>query len=483
MSLATTPDHTARLAAIRKSILSGSFAPQWESLEQVGVPRWYEDAKFGIFIHWGPYAVPAFDSEWYPRNMYVQGHKAYEHHLRTYGPHAKFGYKDFIPMFRAERFDPEAWAQLFKKSGAKFVVPVAEHHDGFAMYDTGVSDWSAAKMGPRRDVVGELARAIRKEGLIFGASSHRIEHWWFFNGGQAFDSDVKAGQHVELYGPAAPEHSPPSKEFMEDWLVRCCEIVDKYQPQLVWFDWWIEQPVMKSYLREFAAYYYNAGLSWGNGGVAINYKNDAYTPKSAVLDLERGQLADIRPLYWQNDTSVAKNSWCYTEGNDYKRPTSIIGDLVDVVSKNGALLLNIGPRADGTIPDEDARILTEIGAWLAVNGEAIYGTRPWKVFGEGPTQVPEGGFTDTKRGDFTDRDFRFTTRGRDTLYVIGFGSATAVLVRSLATDLRLLTRKIARVTLLGSDAPIAWSQESDGLRATIPTNRSAHAFALRLELE
>lgn len=477
-----TTDHASRLAAIRKSILHGAFSPQWESLETVGVPRWYEDAKFGIFIHWGPYAVPAFENEWYPRNMYLKGQRAYDHHQKTYGPHTAFGYKDFIPMFRAERFDPDAWVSLFKRSGAKFVVPVAEHHDGFAMYDTDLSPWCAAKMGPKRDVVGELSRAARNQGLTFGASSHRIEHWWFFNGGQAFDSDVKAGQHADLYGPAAPEHSPPSKEFMEDWLVRCCEIVDKYQPQLFWFDWWIEQPAMKHILREFAAYYYNRGLAWGKG-VAINYKHDAYTPRSAVLDLERGQLADIRPLFWQNDTSVAKNSWCYTEGNTYKTPTSIIGDLVDVVSKNGALLLNIGPKADGTIPDEDARILIEIGRWLDVNGDAIYGTRPWKVFGEGPTRVPEGGFTDTLRTDFTERDFRFTARGRDTLYVIGFGSTDAVLVRSLSTDLRLLTRRISRVTLLGSDAAIQWSQEPDGLRAVIPQARSPHAFVLRLELE
>ena len=477
-------DIQANIASIRDTIAAGPYRSTWESLENIGIPKWYEDAKFGIFVHWGPYAVPAFDSEWYPRNMYIEGHKAYEHHLKTYGQHAKFGYKDFIPLFKAEKYNPAAWAKLFAASGAKFVVPVAEHHDGFAMYDTKLSKWNARRMGPKKDVFAALAAAVRKEGMTLGLSNHRIEHWWFFNGGQKFDSDVKTGKFTDLYGPAAPEHSPPSKEFMEDWLARCCELVDLFHPQVFWFDWWIEQPLMKPYLREFAAYYYNRGVEWGIP-VSINYKNDAYTPKSAVLDLERGQLSDIRSMFWQNDTSVAKNSWCFTENNEYKTSTSIIGDLVDVVSKNGALLLNIGPRADGTIPAEDERILLDIGKWLAVNGEAIYGTRPWKVFGEGPTQVTEGMFTDTLRSDFTDGDFRFTSRGQKTIYAIGFATRDGdVLIRSFGSHLRLLTTEIKAVELLGHRGKLEWSKSPQGLQLRLPQRLpSSHAFAVKVSCE
>jgi alpha-L-fucosidase len=470
------------LDRIRRTIASGPYAATWDSLERIGVPQWYEDGKFGIFIHWGLYAVPAFANEWYPRNMYIQGSREYEHHLKTYGTHAQFGYKDFVPLFKAQRFDASAWASLFRRAGARFVVPVAEHHDGFAMYDTKLSRWNARTMGPRRDIVGLLAREVRKAGLVFGLSSHRIEHWWFLNGGLKFDSDVKAGKHADFYGPAAPDNAPPSKPFMQDWLARCGELVDLYRPQLFWFDWWIEQPAMKPFLREFAAYYYNRAAQWGQG-VAINYKHDAYTPASAVLDVERGQLADIRPRFWQNDTSVAKNSWCYTKGNEYKSVGSIIGDLVDVVSKNGALLLNIGPKADGTIPSEDRAILLDMGEWLDVNGEAIYGTRPWRVFGEGPTVVPEGMFTDTQRGEFGPRDFRFTSRGQTTLYAIGFGRPEgAVLIRSLGTHMRLLKRPIESVSLLGSRQKLKWKQGGDGLRVQLPARRPTdHAYALKIE--
>jgi alpha-L-fucosidase len=371
----------------------GPFRPEWASLQGVGVPSWYVDGKFGVFIHWGVYAVPAFGSEWYPRNMYQQGSREYHHHLETYGPQARFGYKDFIPMFTAERFDADEWAGLFRRAGAKFVVPVAEHHDGFAMYDCGYSEWSAARMGPKRDLIGELAAAVRRQWLVFGVSSHRAEHWWFFDGGMKFDSDVQDPRCAGLYGPAQPQSLPPNEQFLDDWLARCCELVDKYRPQLFWFDWWIEQPAFRPYLQRFAAYYYNRAAQW-DLGVAINYKNQAFPRGAAVYDIERGQQADVDPYFWQTDTSVSRNSWGHIHGQDYKDVTALVGDLMDIVSKNGALLLNIGPRADGTIPEEERDILLGIGRWLEVNGEAVFGTRPWKVYGEGPTHVPSGGFTD-----------------------------------------------------------------------------------------
>jgi len=473
------------------------FEPTWESLRQYTIPAWYEDGKFGIFIHWGVYAVPAFSNEWYPRNMYIQGSAEYEHHSKTYGPHTEFGYKDFIPLFRAEQFDPAAWAELFQESGARFVVPVAEHHDGFAMYDCSTSRWTSVHMGPQRDIVGELAQAVRERGMVFGLSTHRAEHWWFMNGGRNFLSDVQDPTFADFYGPAVQHedcdgtqqdtpsltsHPYPSRDFLEEWLARTIELVDTYQPQLVWFDWWIGHAAFPEYLQRFAAHYYNRGQEWGKG-VAINYKYVAYAEGTAVLDVERGQLSDIRPLLWQNDTSVSKNSWSYVVPQDYKTAESLIQDLVDVVSKNGALLLNIGPRADGTIPEAEQEILREIGRWLAVNGEAIYGTRPWKIYGEGPTQVSEGAFTDTQRDPFTPADFRFTTKG-NTLYAIclAWPGETAT-IQALRAGSPLLDGRVAEVELLGAQDTLAWSVQSDGLNIQLPAHMPCrHAYTFKIAL-
>jgi alpha-L-fucosidase len=466
---------------IHEVIAAGPFNANWESLKAYHVPSWYEDAKFGIFIHWGVYSVPAFGNEWYPRNMYQQDSAVFRHHVETYGPQTQFGYKDFIPLFTAEEFDPDQWAGLFRKAGAQFVVPIAEHHDGFAMYDCGFSDWNAVKMGPKRDIIGELAAAVRRQWLVFGLSSHRAEHWWFYNGGMKFDSDVQDARYAGLYGPAQPETLPPNEEFLDDWLVRTSELVDKYQPQLVWFDWWIEQPIFRSYLQQFAAYYYNRGVQWERG-VAINYKHDAFPEGTAVFDIERGQLTDTRPYFWQTDTSVSKKSWGYVANQDYKTADSIVDDLVDIVSKNGALLLNIGPRPDGTIPQPEQELLLEIGRWLAVNGEAIYGTRPWKVYGEGPTPVVGGSFNDTKRGAFTSQDIRFTTRG-DTLYAItlAWPEHGSVTIKSLATDSGLFQRDIEKVELLGYNEPLHWRCDQSGLTVDLPSRRPCeYAFVFRI---
>jgi alpha-L-fucosidase len=473
-----------------------TFQPTWESLRGFQIPEWYINAKFGIFIHWGVYSVPAFGNEWYPRRMYLEGSAEYEHHRQTYGPHTEFGYKDFIPQFTAANFDADAWARLFKEAGARYVMPVAEHHDGFALYDSDLSDWTAVRMGPKRDIIGELAAATRQHGLVFGVSSHRAEHWWFFDGGRKFPSDVQDPQYDGLYGPAvecSPEHRAPewkskdwqprpNAQFLEDWLARCCEIVDKYQPQVFWFDWWIEQIVFEPYLQRFAAYYYNQGEKWGQG-VAINNKFTSYPEGTAVFDVERGQLSGIRPLFWQTDTSVSKNSWGYIQNHDYKTAGDIIGDLVDIVSKNGALLLNIGPRPDGTIPEPEQAMLREIGQWLAINGEAIYDTRPWEVFGEGPTQISEGEFTDTQRTAFTSQDIRFTRKG-NTLYAICLGwPEDAVQITTLGSASSIKADQIAGITLLGSDAALTWTQTAEGLRITTPAARPGdHACAFRIDL-
>lgn len=475
---------------IDRVIAAGPFAATWESLQGYRVPAWYEDGKFGIFIHWGVYAVPAFGNEWYPRNMYLPGSPEFRHHVATYGPQDRFGYKDFVPRFTAEQFDPDEWAALFRRAGARFVVPVAEHHDGFPMYDCGFSEWSAAKMGPQRDLIGELATAVRAQWLVSGLSSHRAEHWWFFDGGMTFDSDVRDPRHAGLYGPAQPRDIlQPNEQFLEDWLVRTCELVDKYRPQLVWFDWWIEQPAFEPYLQQFAAYFYNRAAAWGRG-VAINYKHHAFPDGTAVYDVERGQLAEIRPRFWQADTSVAKNSWGYVAQREYKTVGTLVGDLVDIVSKNGALLLNIGPRADGTIPEEERELLLGIGRWLTTNGEAIYGTRPWRIYGEGPTAVPAGSFTDTRRAAFTSRDIRFTARrairqGRysDTLYatVLAWPDDGTVTIAALGTASGLHAAEIAKVELLGHDEPLTWTREPGGLTVRGPARQpSEHAAVLRI---
>jgi alpha-L-fucosidase len=458
------------------------FEPTWESLAQFSIPAWYQDAKFGIFIHWGVFSVPAFDNEWYSRNMYQQGSRAFQHHRETWGDHTKFGYKDFIPMFKAEHYDPDEWADLFQRAGAKYVVPVAEHHDGFAMYDCSTSEWTAVKMGPKRDMLGDLAAAVRRKGLTFGLSSHRAEHWFFMNGGNTFPSDVQDPAYADFYGPAKPgptmdnptewdslDWNPrPDGKFLEDWLARTCELVDKYQPNIVYFDWWIQQVVFAPYIQRFAAYYYNRGQEWGQQ-VAINCKNGAFPDGTVVFDVERGQLQDIRPLFWQTDTAVAKNSWCYTTELEYKTSTSILHDLIDIVSKNGTLLLNIGPRPDGTIPEVEQGMLLDIGRWLAFNSEAIYETRPWKIYGEGPTQVVAGPFQDTKRVSFTAQDIRFTTRG-DVLYatVLGWPEDGKVNIASLGSNRDLYGSAIGRVELLGINEPITWTQEAEGLQVELP---------------
>ncbi|MBW8741014.1 MAG: alpha-L-fucosidase, partial [Streptomyces turgidiscabies] len=267
-------DNTAALAGVQQVIDAGPFDATWESLQNYRAPRWYHDGKFGIFLHWGVFSVPAFEDEWYSRNMYLQGSKPFEHHVATYGPQAAFGYKDFIPSFTMDKFDPDDWAALFKQAGAQFVVPVAEHHDGFALYDTDRSRWSVTHLGPRRDVFRELGDAVDRAWMVLGTSNHRAEHWFFMNGGSRFDSDVRDPAYADFYGPAQREEIAPNERFLEDWLLRCVEIVDKYRPQTFYFDWWIESPAFEPYLRRFAAYYYNRAAEWGRE-VVINFKWDS----------------------------------------------------------------------------------------------------------------------------------------------------------------------------------------------------------------
>ena len=487
-------ERAAILQSVDNVIQQGPFRPDWQSLQTYKVPEWYRDAKFGIFIHWGIYSVPAFGSEWYPRDMYRPGSPECKHHIATYGPLDKFGYKDFIPIFKAEHFDPVAWARLFKESGAKYVVPVFEHHDGFAMYASALSDWTAAKMGPQRDLVGDLASAVRTEGLHLGASSHRVEHNFFFDGGRAIQSDVNNPEYAALYGPAhtwleAREGTPLENDFTfissawtDDWLARSAEIVEKYHPDIMWFDWWIGQPSVRNPLTRFAAFYYNASQKYAGEPGVINYKYFAMEEHSAVLDLERGQLAGIRLLPWQTDTSVSNKSWGYVQNDTFKSPELIVHQLVDIVSKNGNLLLNVGPRSDGTIPEEVQRVLRDVGAWLKLNGEAIYGTRPWKVYGEGPTKVAAGSFHDTDTPPYTAEDFRFTEKS-GVLYAIelGWPANHEAIIGALTPATLAPKERIQSIQLLGSEANLSFAQLPDGLHIRLPDQSAGkYAYAIRI---
>ena len=483
----------ALLAEVDRTIGVGPYRPDWESLRSYDTPDWYKDAKFGVFIHWGVYSVPAFGNEWYPREMYQQGSKEYEHQLATFGPLTQFGYKDFIPHFTAEHFEPEKWAALFQESGAKYVVPVFEHHDGFAMYDSGLSDWTVVKMGPRRDVYGELAKAVRARGLHLGASSHRIEHDFFLDGGRNLASDVNDPQFAAFYGPAhswlqskgdlLDDWTFLSDEYLDDWLARDAEIVEKYDPEILYFDWWIGQPEARRHVAKFAAYYYNLGAARGKLPV-INYKDQAMEQHSGVLDIERGQLAGIRPLYWQTDTSISVKSWGYIENDEFKSAESIVQQLVDIVSKNGNLLVNIGPRSDGSIPEREQAVLREIGAWLKVNGEAIYGTRPWSKFGEGPTAVVEGKFHDTDTTAYTAEDFRFTTKG-NALYAIemAWPKSNEAVIQSL-NEASLAGQSIVAITLLGSSARLSYKPQADALHIQLPAQTTGKfPYTLKIALQ
>ncbi len=483
------------LKKIDECIEKGKYKDTWESLGQYRVPDWYRDCKFGIFIHWGIFSVPAYANEWYSRNMYIQGSREFEHHVKTYGPHKDFGYKDFIPMFKAEKFSADEWTDLFREAGAQYMIPVAEHHDGFQMYETEVSHWNSVEMGPHRNVLGELTEAAREKGIITGCSTHRVEHWFFMGKGREFESDITDSEKEgDFYWPAMPEADhfdsfskpTPTADFLEDWLVRCCELVDKYHPSIVYFDWWIHHSAVKPYLRKFAAYYYNRAEENGTPAI-INYKHDAFAFGTAVVDIERGKFADVKPYVWQTDTATADNSWCYTTENTFKTPVSIVQNLVDIVSKNGRLLLNIGPKSDGTICEEDVHILKEIGRWLKDNGEAIYNSAVWRSCGEGPTKTIEGQFAEGNQAAYTSEDIRFTTaNGNIYAAVLKWPENGKVTVKAMAEaapgNSPVFSGIISAVEPLGFDTAAEWTRDAEGLHISAPGIKTEYPVVFRVSV-
>jgi alpha-L-fucosidase len=483
-ALASLPS-ISRSAAFAMQAAGGRFEPRWDSLQQHTCPEWYRDAKFGIYFHWGLYSVPAFGNEWYPHWMYLPGRPEYEHHLKTYGPLDKFGYKDFAPLFTAEHFDPDAWVTMFKDAGARYVGPVAEHADGFSMWDSRINRWNAAKMGPKRDVVGLMERAVRKQGLKFYASFHHQWLWGWFTSPQA-DADIYDPKFADLYwaqkytpAPAPKDYTenlpgafnfahpepPPTARFCELWRDKVIEVVDRYHPDIIYFDNRV-QIIPERYRQQMMAHFYNSGRD-----LVLTYKDKDFAAGSGLIDIEAGQLTDKASFEWQTDDVLDWKSWGYISDPEYKSAGRIIHQLIDVVAKNGNLLLDVGPRADGTIPDETQKRLKQIGAWLRTNGEAIYESRPAARFGEGPTKIKEGSYVADHKSDFTAQDIRFTTRGQ-ALYVLVMGApGSEVRVTSLKRDTPLPAGPLRKAEMLGLAEPLKWEWTPDGLTLHMPETR------------
>jgi len=473
------------------------YEPTWESLKQHETPQWLKDAKFGIYTHWGIYAVPACcgNATWYSHGAYVDpDSRARKDWEANYGPLDEFGYKDFIPMFTAEKFNADEWADLFAKSGAKFAGPVAEHHDGFAMWDTKYSDWNAAKMGPKRDIVGELEKAIKARDMKFVTAFHHAANWFFF---PVWDKtkDCSNPEYSGLYGFIHDEGAPPSKEFLDEWYGKLIEVVDNYDPDFVWFDFALDF-IREDYVKNYVAYYYNKAAERGKD-VIISYKHHDLPPGVGLYDLELGQEPELTHYDWITDTSIDdQGAWGFVKTAGYKSVDRLVDNLVDRVSKNGYLLLNIGPKPDGTIPEGAKTGLLGMGKWLEVNGEAIYGTTSWVKSGEGPTGVEIGEEGDSMFNEsdivYTAEDIRFTVKG-DVLYAIILKwPGEKVTIRSLAMHegdevwdypgYWLYENEIKSVTMLGDGKELDWKLDSGkGLTVQLPMEKPCeHSFTLKI---
>lgn len=452
-----------------------TFEPTWNSLSAHAMPTWLRDAKYGIYTHWGPYSVPAYGSNgtWYGRQMYCKDNPEYRHHIETYGDSKAFGYKDFIPQFTAEKFDAGEWAQLFKDAGAQFAGPVAVHHDNFAMWASKVNPWNSVAMGPKRDVTGELEKAVKAQGMRFITTFHHAHNWWFFPKDEAFDTcDPSA---AGLYSRRR-QGELPDEQYLKDWHDQIIEVIDMYDPDMLWFDFGLGR-MPERYRKAFLAYYYNRAAEAGKE-VTVAYKefdNNGYnlSPLTGLYDLEMGQMNKLTPFPWLSDTCVDaghRGCWSHVRNIGYKSPERLIHNLIDRVSKNGYLLLNVGPRADGSIPEPAQQCLREIGRWLEVNGDAIFGTVPWMKFGEGPTQSDGGDhFNETNEPRYTCHDLRYTCKD-DAVYITALGRPGEILTAKwLGSGKVLHPGDILKVEMLGGDeAPLKWWVDKDGLSFEVP---------------
>ncbi|MDQ2862963.1 MAG: alpha-L-fucosidase [Bacteroidota bacterium] len=448
------------------------FKPNKESLHQYKYPEWFRDAKFGIWAHWGPQAVPR-QGDWYARKMYEEGSSDYKYHVAHYGHPSKFGYKDIIPLWKAQRWDPEKLMALYKKAGAKYFVSMGTHHDDFFLWNSKIHKWNAVNYGPKKDVVGIWQAAAKKEGLRFGVSEHLGASFTWFQASHRSDTvgpmkgipyDGANPMNQDLYHAKADatDHDwlSANKEWQREWLFSIKELIDNYHPDLLYSD---SQFPFGEYGENMLAHFYNQDMSKNGGNLEAVYTCKQASDGMWVQDLERGVQDSISPFPWQTDTSIG--DWYYRTGQKYKTATEVIQMLVDIVSKNGNLLINIVQTPEGDLEPDVMNIVEDIAKWTSVNGEGIYGSRPWQIYGEKPAAesvVKSGNFNEDKL-KYTEQDIRFTTKG-DTLYAFCLGEPNEdIMIKSLGKDAKLSAKKIASVSLVGSNEKLHWKQEKGAL--------------------
>jgi alpha-L-fucosidase len=469
-------------AALPPAIASGPFQPTAESLQTYRAPEWFRDAKFGIWAHWGPQAVPRM-GDWYARWMYVPGHPHYAHHLEKYGHPAQFGYKDLIPLWTAEKFDPDALMQLYVAAGAKYFVSMGVHHDNFDLWHSRHHRWNAVAMGPKRDIVGAWRDAARRRGLRFGVSEHLgASHNWFYpshlydqfwpklgveyDGADARYADLYHAKHDEPFKGHADTWYTSDPAYHQIWFDRIRDLIDSYEPDLLYSDGGLPFGRVG---RSLLAHYYNSSRA-RHGRVEAVYNCKAlgsgeFYPAACVQDVERGVMSGINPLPWQTDTS--NGDWFYADGYSYKTGGQIIRMLADIVSKNGNLLLNVVLYPDGSLPPESQTLLSDLARWMQINSEAIHSTRPWSAFGEGPTEARGGAFHEN--ADYTARDIRFTARDRNSLYAIVLGEPREnVAITALGRAAGHEQRSVRSVRLLGVGEPLKFRQTEAQLVIELP---------------
>jgi alpha-L-fucosidase len=493
-------------ARTEPKVFTPSFTSDLESFRAYSYPEWFRDAKFGIWAHWGPQAVPR-QGDWYARNMYQSESidrrtkkttpgKVYQYHVEHYGHPSKFGYKDIIPLWKAERWDPEKLMSLYKKVGAKYFVSMASHHDNFFLWDSKIHRWNAVQMGPKKDVVGLWQAAAKKEGLRFGVSEHLGASYTWFQGSHGADKtgpmkgipyDGANPEYQDLYHKAtAPDDRgwlTTDSANQQEWLASIEELIDMYHPDLLYSD--SELP-FGQVGRTMLAHYYNQDITKNNGLLDAVYTCKQLASEGRwVKDIERGAMDTISADPWQTDTSIG--DWYYRTGQKYMTGNEVIQMLVDIVSKNGNLLLNVVQTPEGDLEQDVMDILDVIAAWTPVNGEGIYSTRPWKIYGEGPSTVKQakgvfGGVRDVR--PYTSEDIRFTTKD-NVLYAFVMDTPTAdIKIASLAKNSNVNDMKIKKISILGSEEKVKWTQLDDALVITLPAKLPDwKVIAFRIELK
>ena len=454
-------------AEIDKLQASGPFQPDWGSLHEHKDAEWFRDAKFGIYSHWGPVTVGSSyspgDAEWYGNQMYTPDHPAFQYHRKTFGDQRIVGYKDIIPKFTGEHFDAEKWADIVERSGAKFAGPVAIHHDNFALWDSSLTRWNSVAMGPHRDVVGELADAYRRKGLKFITSFHHGYAWRYYEPSFAYDGANP--DNSDLYTEFHAVKAPPSKHFQDRWLAEVYEVLTRYTPDLIYFDFEFYEVITPEYQKKLFATAYNWAAR-NQRTISVTQKDRAIHEHTGILDFERGREDAITPYPWLDDT--ATGPWFYVAAEKIKTPEYVVGILADIVAKNGCMLLDVGPKVDGTFPDQSVALLLEVGKWLKVNGEAIYGTRPWTVYGQGPTRnVGGASFSEEKDRPYGGQDVRFTTKA-NALYAIFLGRPERSVTLPAVDPKKLWFGGIHNIEVLASKEKVTWQQNGEGITLDIP---------------